>query len=74
MRDLAEVFTILKRHKLRLKAAKCAFGGKLKKVLWAFGNIIRDRGESIAYCSYQQPCQIEDCEGGLETNRNGNNI
>ena len=31
MRDLAEVFAILKEHKLRLNIAKCAFGVSSKK-------------------------------------------
>ena len=30
IRDLIEVFTILKRHRLRLNAAKCAFGVSLE--------------------------------------------
>ena len=33
VRDLTEVFTIMKRHKLRLSAAKCAFGVSSKNFL-----------------------------------------
>ena len=33
IRDLTEVFTILKRHKLRLNATKCAFGVSSEKFL-----------------------------------------
>ena len=33
MKDLAEVFSILKRHKLRLNATKCAFGVSSRKFL-----------------------------------------
>ena len=33
IRDLTEVFTILKRHKLRLNAAKCDFGVSSGKFL-----------------------------------------
>ena len=33
IRGLTDVFTILKRHKLRLNVAKCAFGVRSKKFL-----------------------------------------
>ena len=33
IRDMTEVFTILKRHKLRLSATKCAFRVSLGKIL-----------------------------------------
>ena len=33
VRDLTEVFTILKKHKQRLNAAKCAFGVSSRKFL-----------------------------------------
>ena len=33
VRDLAEVFSILKKHKLRLNTAKCAFGVSSRKFL-----------------------------------------
>ena len=33
IRDLTEVFTVLKRRKLRLNTVKCAFGVSLRKFL-----------------------------------------
>ena len=33
LKDVAEVFVILKEHKLRLNAIKCAFGVSLSKFL-----------------------------------------
>ena len=39
--DLTEVFAILKRHKLRLNAAKYAFGVSLEKFL---GHLVTRRG------------------------------
>ena len=41
IRDLTEVFTILKRHKLQLNATKCAFGMSSKIFL---GHLVTRRG------------------------------
>ena len=53
VRDLTEVFTILKKHKLRLNVAKCTFGGELRKVPWALGHYMRDQGEPRTYYDNQ---------------------
>ena len=44
IRDLTEVFTILKRHKLRLNATKCAFWVSSEKFL---GHLMTRRGIEI---------------------------
>ena len=41
IKDLTEVFTILKRHKLRMNEAKCALGVSLGKFL---GHLVTRRG------------------------------
>ena len=41
IRDLIEVFTILRRHKLKLNATKCAFGVSSGKLL---GHLVTRRG------------------------------
>ena len=73
VRNLTEVFTILRRHKLRLNAMKCAFGGEIGKILRALDDRTRDRGKFGTNYSDQQPHQPKDCEGGSKTNRNGSN-
>ena len=42
--DLTEVFVILKRHKLRLNAAKCTFGLSSRKFL---GYLVTQRGIEV---------------------------
>ena len=44
IKDLTEVFTILKRHKLRLNAAKCAFEVSSRKF---FGQLVTRRGIKV---------------------------
>ena len=44
VRDLIEVFVILKRHKLRLNAAKCAFRINSEKLL---GHLVTRRGIEV---------------------------
>ena len=44
IKDLIKVFTILKRHKLRLKATKCAFGMSSRKFL---GHLVTRRGIEV---------------------------
>ena len=43
--DLAEMFSILKKHKLRLNASKCAFGVGSEKFL---GFLVTNRGIEAA--------------------------
>ena len=52
IRDLTEVFTILKRYGVRLNVEKCAFGVS-SKFFWTLGDKTRDRGESRANNSNQ---------------------
>ena len=60
VRALIEVFAILRRHKLRSNAAKCAFGVRLRKILGTLDDEMRDRGKSRTNYSDQQPCQPKD--------------
>ena len=53
--DLTKVFTILKRHKLRLKRGKMRIQGELKKILGTLGDKTRDRGNSKINYNDQQP-------------------
>ena len=36
--DLTNIFGILRKHKLRLNASKCSFGGRFKKVFGLYGD------------------------------------
>ena len=42
LKDLVKVFAILKEHNLRLKAAKCAFAHKLRKIPRTLDNLVRN--------------------------------
>ena len=44
MRDLRDIFEILRKHKLRLNASKCSFGVELGKFL---GYMVTHRGIEV---------------------------
>ena len=70
IRDLTEVFMILKRQ------TKAEYGighirGKLQKILGALGDKRRDQSKSKINHNNQQPRQPKDCEGGSEIDWDG---
>ena len=70
IRDLTEVFAILKTHKLRHN--KVCLRGELRKVLRTFGDKVRDQSKHKINHSDQQPRQPKNYEGGSEANWDDN--
>ena len=70
--DLREVFEVLRRHKLRLNADKCAFGVGASKFL---GYIITHQGIEVNLRSnqcYRTPQITEESKGGPGVDRHAN--
>ena len=64
VRDLGDIFEILRRHKLRLNASKCSFGVGLGKFLGYMVTHRGDRGQSRSNQGCPQHAAISESQGG----------